>query len=69
MKRKTESNLIDELKARTERKFGLKKTAAELSVSPQFICEVVRGRRGVTKRLAEAMGYRLVIEFEKLSGA
>lgn len=34
--------------------------AAALKVSPQFLCDVLAGRRGITSRLADAMGYQRV---------
>ena len=64
--RKTESQLVEELKSKTDRKAGVKRTAADLGVSSQFVCEVIAGRRSITERLARAMGYRVVIEFERL---
>lgn len=63
--RKPESHLITELKNLTERKFGLKKTATELGFTPQFIWDVVNGKRGMTENLANAMGYRRVVEYER----
>lgn len=65
--RKPESHLVQELAARTDRKFGLKRTAHELGFTPQFVLDVVKGRRSVSDRLAEAMGYRKVVEFEKVA--
>lgn len=65
--RKPESHLIEELRARTDRKFGLKRTADELGFTPQFVLDVVKGRRSVSPKLAIAMGYRRVVEFEKVA--
>ena len=64
MPRKIESELVVELKAMTDRKFGLTITARELGFTPQFILDVVKGRRGVTENLAKAMGYIRIVEFE-----
>ncbi len=65
--RKPESQLVGELKARTDRKFGLTVTAKELGFTPQFVLDVVKGRRAVTVKLAAAMGYRRVVEFERVA--
>ncbi len=65
--RKLESHLVGELKAKTDRKFGLTITAKELGFTAPFILDVVKGRRPVSSRLAEAMGYRRVVEFEKVA--
>ena len=40
--------------------------AAENGISPQFVCDVLQGRRAPTARLADALGYRRVISFEKI---
>ena len=64
--RKQESHLVDELRIRADRKAGQKKTAEELGIAAQTLCDVLKQRRPVTERLAKAMGYKRVIEFEKL---
>lgn len=64
--RKSESHLINELKVRTDRKFGLTTTAKELGFTPQFILDVVKGRRSVSDRLAKAMGYSRIVIFERV---
>lgn len=33
--------------------------AKHLGISPQYLCDVIAGRRAVSKRLAAALGYRL----------
>lgn len=40
--------------------------AAENGISPQFVCDVLQGRRAPTERLARALGYRRVVSFERI---
>lgn len=40
--------------------------ARENGVSPQFVCDVLQGRRAPTERLARALGYRRVVSFERI---
>jgi hypothetical protein len=42
--------------------------ARENGVSPQFVCDVLQGRRAPTDRLGRALGYRRVVSFEKVNG-
>lgn len=39
--------------------------AQENGISPQFVCDVLQGRRAPTDRLARALGYRRVVSFER----
>ena len=63
--RKTEADLLDELKRSVDHKRGLTNTAERLGFTIQFISDVVNGRRPVSGKLAERMGYRRVVEFER----
>lgn len=69
VKRKTEPDLLAELKAKTDRKFGLTLAAEEYGFTIQFIRDVVTKRRPISPRLAASMGYRRVIEFERVRKA
>jgi hypothetical protein len=40
--------------------------AAENAISPQFVCDVLQGRRAPTEMLARALGYRRIISFERI---
>ena len=40
--------------------------ARENGISPQFVCDVLQGRRAPSDRLARALGYRRVVQFERL---
>ena len=40
--------------------------ARENGISPQFVCDVLQGRRAPTDRLARALGYRRVVAFERM---
>jgi plasmid maintenance system antidote protein VapI len=65
--RKTEAELLEELKRSADQKRGLTNTAEKLGFTIQFISDVVNQRRPVSERLAQRMGYRRVIEFEKVA--
>lgn len=46
---------------------GSQKAAAEaLAISPQYLSDLLAGRRDVSKNLAERMGYDLVVSFFKI---
>jgi predicted transcriptional regulator len=64
-KRKSESQLLSELKAATGHRGGLTDVAARLGFTIQFLSDVVNERRPVSERLAESMGYRKVVEYEE----
>lgn len=64
--RKTGTVLVGELKAACRRD-GLSATARRFHFTVQFISDVVHGRRPVSARLAGAMGYRRVVEYERES--
>jgi hypothetical protein len=64
--RKTEAELLDELKRSVDRKRGLTNTAEELGFTIQFISDVIHERRPVSMNLAERMGYKRIVEFEKV---
>jgi len=57
--------LIEELRARA-RKSSQKQVAAELKITPQFLSDVLAGRREITSRVANAMGYERKIVFTKV---
>jgi hypothetical protein len=40
--------------------------ARENGISPQFVCDVLQGRRAPSDRLARALGYRRVVSFERI---
>lgn len=40
--------------------------AHENGISPQFVCDVLQGRRAPTERLARALGYRRVVSFKRI---
>lgn len=62
----TEKYLVQTLRLRA-RKTSQVQVAKELGLSPAFICDVLKGRREVTERLARKMGYRKIVEFEKVA--
>lgn len=40
--------------------------AAENGISPQFVCDVLQGRRAPTERLARALGYKRIVSFVRI---
>ena len=65
--RKTEADLLKELQAITDKRRGLTTAAERFGMTIQFISDVVYGRRGVSEKLAEKMGYRKIVEYEKVA--
>jgi hypothetical protein len=65
--RKTETDLLNELRAQTGLRGGITVVAKQYGFSPAFISDVEKGHTPVTDRLAEAMGYRRVVEFERVA--
>lgn len=51
------------LRKKAEELGSQEKLALSLCVSAQFVCDVIKGRRGPSETLAEAMGYRRVVVF------
>ena len=62
----SDERLLAELRSETS-EAGLRATATRLQFTPQFILDVVKGRRQLSSRLAEAMGYRRVVLYERLT--
>ena len=46
-----------------------KRVAAGLGITPQFLNDVLRGRRDVSENLAMALGYRRCVYFERVGTA
>jgi hypothetical protein len=65
-KRRTEADLLNELKTTASKKRGLTEIAERTGFTVQFISDVIYGRRGITENLAASMGYRRVVEYERL---
>ena len=65
-KRRTEADLLNELKTAADKKRGLTEIAEKTGFTVQFISDVIYGRRGITKNLATSMGYRRVVEYERV---
>lgn len=62
----TQKQMVEALRARTK-KSTQRQVAAELELSPAFVCDVLSGRREVTKVLARKLGYRRVVIFQKVA--
>jgi plasmid maintenance system antidote protein VapI len=67
--RKSESELIAELKSRADRKRGLTDMAEEFGFTIQYLSDIVNDRRPISGNLALAMGYTRIVEFERKSEA
>ena len=59
----TPDAMIDLLRAECETEGGQRPWAAKHGVSPQFVSDLLRGRRNISERVAEALGYRAEIVF------
>jgi hypothetical protein len=59
--RKTEADLLAELRAITQLRGGLTAAAKKYGFSVVFISDVEKGKTPLTPRLAGAMGYRQVV--------
>lgn len=68
-KRKTEADLLNELRSETRLRGGITRIARQYGFSPPFISDVEKGYTQITDKLAEAMGYRRVVEFERKPAA
>lgn len=62
----TEFEIVTLLRSMSRSK-SYKKIAEELDVSPQFLSDVIMGRRGVSENLAKKLGYELKKYFEKMT--
>ena len=40
--------------------------AKRLGISPQYLCDVLRGRREPGKKLLDALGYRRLVVYEQV---
>lgn len=65
--RVSEQYLVLMLERATEEHGSLGMKARQYGVSSQFLSDVIRGRRNVTPNLANAMGYKRIVEFEKVT--
>lgn len=58
----TSADLIQKLKLFSPTQ---KATAEELGISPQYLGDILAGRREISDRVAKALGFRRVVTFEK----
>lgn len=59
-------DLIDILLCESKRS-SQKKLAARLGISPQYLCDVLKGRREISAELASRLGYERVVTFVRWS--
>jgi len=62
---KTTEELIDLLRDRTKGVGGQTRFAKEIGISPPYINLVLNGKVVMSKKIADALGYKKVIVFEK----
>ena len=55
----TTAELLEKLRAAVESEGSQRAWAAKHGLSPQFVHDVLKERRGITDRIAEALGYRI----------
>lgn len=62
MKKHTEGEVLNSLRDRLSTRQGTtqKEVAQKLGFSPQFLNDVLSGRRDLTERLADSLGFRYV---------
>jgi plasmid maintenance system antidote protein VapI len=60
----TESDIVNDLRTRAM-STSQRDIARKLAMSPQFICDVLQGRRSVTESLARQMGYSRQVFYER----
>ena len=64
MRNRTEAEIVEMLRRECER--DTQRLWAEANgFSQQFICDVLKGRRYVTEKLADALGFRRIVMFEE----
>lgn len=61
----SEGDLYDALRAKIDT-LGQAAAAKELGFTPQFLNDVMNGRRTLSERLVTALGYRRVVTFERM---
>jgi hypothetical protein len=68
--RLSEEELIDEFRALFNwagtKRLTAKDWAAKYGFSQAYVSDVLHGRRGIADRMAEALGYRRVVTFERM---
>lgn len=52
----TEAQALERLRQLVKKAGGQKAWAQRHGVSPQFVCDVLHGRRGITETICEAIG-------------
>lgn len=59
----SESDIRNVLRHRCEAAGGQKSWAIDHGVSPQYVCDILRGRKEVSERVAALLGYDRRIQF------
>lgn len=55
-----------ELKRRLARRGAAKQVAADIGVSPSILCRVAKGALPPSEKVAEGLGFRRVVAFERV---
>ena len=62
----TSQELIDEIRRRITETGQAKKLALELGFSPQYLSDVIQGRREIGEALAKKLGYQKRVLWEPI---
>lgn len=63
----TEEELRNIIRAKITWDVNAASLAREWGVSPNYLSDVLHGKRGIGDKLANALGYRRVVTFERLT--
>jgi hypothetical protein len=63
----TQAALLEVLRREVAGSGSQEIVAKRLRVSPQYLCDVLKGRREPGRKLLDALGYRRITVYEKLA--
>jgi plasmid maintenance system antidote protein VapI len=63
----TDGDLLGRLRARLDEPGGKIALARELAITPLHLSGILRGRWPISDEIAEKLGYRRVVRYERLS--
>lgn len=63
----TQADLIAILRSECERAGGQQAWARRAGFSPQYVCDVLKGRRDVSEAMANALGFLREVRFRPLA--
>ncbi len=62
----TTRDVVNLLNQTIQQHGSAKAVAARMGLSPQYLCDVRKGRREVSDRLAQKLGLRRIVTFEPI---